>query len=162
MKVLSVGKYDAALIDDDDYDRASKITWWYDKHSGYIFGLLPHNKKVRLHRFITGTTDVSIEVDHKNGNRRDNRKCNLRECTRKQNLANRCVKRTSKTGYKGVSYKPKWSKSKPYWARIKIDGKYKSLGTFKTPQEAHAAYLEVARSHYGEFVPDPSRAIRAT
>lgn len=51
------------------------------------------------------------------------------------------VKRTNKTGFKGVKYDPdgkKWS------ARIMRNGKRIELGRFATPEEAHAAYCSAA------------------
>jgi Demerecviridae HNH endonuclease len=90
------------------------------------------------------------DIDHKNGNFRDNRWTNLREATPSQNLMNA---RTQKTGkftspYKGVS---RCSDRPGKWqARICIHpGGF--LGRFDTPEEAHAAYCKAARKHFGEF-----------
>jgi len=88
------------------------------------------------------------QVDHINLDRRDNRWCNLREATRDQNNVNKGARRSSTTGLKGVL--PRRSKG-CFEARIKINGKFKYLGSFKTPEEANAAYAEAAREIHGEF-----------
>lgn len=44
--------------------------------------------------------------------------------------------------------------NKRYRAQIRINGKQKRLGLFKTEAEAHAAYMKAARKHYGELAND--------
>lgn len=78
------------------------------------------------------------EIDHVNNIRNDNRWCNLREATRKQNCVNR--KGYGGTGIKGVH---KTSKGK-FVAQIR-------LGTFDTIEEAEKVYNEAASKLHGEF-----------
>lgn len=81
------------------------------------------------------------EIDHINGDRSDNRLCNLRAATRRENMQNI---RTSygKSGYTGVG---KFRNGEKWFARIKIDGKYKYLGLFETPELASSAYVAAKR-----------------
>lgn len=72
------------------------------------------------------------EIDHIDRDPLNNAITNLREVSRSQNAGNR--------NSWGVSKHPKRI-SKPYQARIKIDGKYKHLGVFATEAEARAVYL---------------------
>jgi len=60
-------------------------------------------KVVLLHRFIMDANSNSI-VDHKNQNTLDNRRENLRVCSRAQNNRNRTRNTNNISGYKGVSY----------------------------------------------------------
>ena len=81
-----------------------------------------------------------------NGARSDNRIANLREADQTQNNAN--MRRTSRntSGFKGVS------KIDAGWgAWIKVKGKSKNLGTFKSAETAHAAYVSAATSAFGAF-----------
>jgi hypothetical protein len=88
------------------------------------------------------------QIDHKNGNRSDNRFCNLREATRSQNLANSAKPCPNQSGLKGVC----WNKALGYYvAQIRINGKNVGLGYFKSPMDAHLAYCRAAQEHYGDF-----------
>ena len=81
-------------------------------------------------------------IDHINGDRTDNRFCNLREATRRQNQQNQTKpQKGNKSGYLGVAS----HKSGKYEAKISINGKIKYLGLFVTPEEAHQVYLNAKR-----------------
>lgn len=89
-----------------------------------------------------------VRLDHENRNTEDDRIENLREATASQNAANSKKKCNNTSGYKGVKkvvtrWKTKWTAT--------IGETRKHLGTFGTPEEAHAAYLEAATQKYGEF-----------
>jgi hypothetical protein len=87
-------------------------------------------------------------IDHRDGNITNNRWNNLRRATASQNNANRRRPRHNTSGYKGV-YR---SRRSGHWcAHIGRNGQTIHLGTFPTPQAAHAAYLAAARKLFGEF-----------
>lgn len=88
-------------------------------------------------------------MDHKNKNRLDNRKENLRICTPSQNQHNKPIYANNKSGYKGVTWH---SIGKKWQAQIMINNKYKYLGLFETPKLAYEAYCKVAIELHGEFV----------
>ena len=52
---------------------------------------------------------------------------------------------------KGVSFDNRRNK---YVAQIRINGKRKHIGRFKTEAEAHAAYMKAARKYFGELAND--------
>lgn len=89
-------------------------------------------------------------VDHKNGNPLDDRWGNLRVATQSQQNANTKRRSDNKTGFKSVFLHARLV-TKPYSASIRINGKSKHLGYFKTAEEAHAAYTQTAQQHFGEF-----------
>lgn len=92
--------------------------------------------------------ELPRKVDHDDGNKQNNRIRNLRKCTSAQNMANRRVSRSSKSGLKGVS----WSKSNRKWvAFIGFEGKKRYLGGFDTPEIAYEAYCRAADEIHGEF-----------
>lgn len=88
------------------------------------------------------------EIDHINMNRDDNRIGNLRLVTRSQNKCNTRARSDNRVGLKGV-YK---RDDRDCWrASITLNGVRKDLGAFATPEQAHAAYCEAAKSVHGEF-----------
>jgi hypothetical protein len=104
-------------------------------------------RRYKMHRlawlFMTGTHPVQ-EVDHINGNRADNRWSNLREVTREQNLQNqRKAESDSSTGFLGV--KPCPGRPGFFLAQINFEHKRKHLGTFRSAEDAHQAYLTAKR-----------------
>jgi hypothetical protein len=95
--------------------------------------------------YVTGAWPVA-EVDHINGVRGDNRFSNLREATIWQNKANQKRHSDNAAGFKGVV----WS-AYGWKAQIARGGRQIYLGLFKTPEEAHAAYIGAAQVIDGEF-----------
>jgi len=87
------------------------------------------------------------QLDHINGDRLDNRIANLREASQTENMGN-CIKhRDNKSGYKGVFP----LRGKRWQAQVCRNGVKHHLGTFETPEEAHAAYCDAASKVFGEF-----------
>ena len=85
-------------------------------------------------------------VDHRNGDRADNRIDNLRRATNSQNGANVGPYKTNTSGFRGVSpANGRWV------ASISKDGHQTHIGTFGTPEEAHRAYVAKAMELFGEF-----------
>jgi hypothetical protein len=109
------------------------------------------DRSYRAHRLawlISTGAWPSAQIDHISGDRLDNCLANLREATHGENMRNsrRCANNTS--GFKGVS----WDKRSGKWlAHIKIDRRSRHLGSFDTPEEAHAAYCEAANRLHGKF-----------
>lgn len=82
-------------------------------------------------------------IDHIDGNRHNNAVSNLRLVTASQNMQNLSVKGTaSASGLMGAIHVPGNGRRRERWeSRIRVAGGQKYLGSFKTPQEAHAAYM---------------------
>jgi len=136
-----------ALVDDDDFDELSKHKWSVDTQGYPSRGIVTERgwRPVRMHRFILGLS-FGEPADHINRDRLDNRRSNLRRCTRQQNTFNR--RPMSKSGYKGAYSSPTLS---GWRAQIMVNGKCLYLGSFRTPEDAARAYDTAARDHYGEF-----------
>lgn len=88
----------------------------------------------------------SANIDHVNGVKSDNRWVNLRLATTVENGRNRGAPSNNTSGFKGVSRNKKRWASSIYISRRKVH-----LGTFDTPEEAHAAYCKAASEHHREF-----------
>ncbi len=84
-------------------------------------------------------------LDHVDRNKQNNAIGNLRLATVVQNSGNTPAR--NKLQLKGVRRRTENS----YEARIGIRHKCITIGFFLTAQEAHKAYLEAAKSHFGEF-----------
>jgi hypothetical protein len=86
------------------------------------------------------------QIDHRYGDKSDDRIVNLRAADNAQNNRNRPAQSNNTSGFKGVS------KKRGRWrARITVGGKELSLGGFPTPEAAHAAYCKEAARLHGEF-----------
>jgi hypothetical protein len=108
--------------------------------------LLTHRVIWFLHHNSWPTEDKMI--DHINGNKLDNRLENLRLATRSQNGANRKEHKNNTSGYRGVH----WVKEDKNWrANIKVNNKIKSLGRYKTAEEASEVYELAADLLFGEY-----------
>ncbi len=95
----------------------------------------------RLHQFVAERMGLKIsdgyQIDHINRNKLDNRRSNLRVASFRLQTQNRSLRKTSISGYTGVSFK---SSSGKYVAQIHINGKGKHLGYFDDPKGASEAY----------------------
>lgn len=88
------------------------------------------------------------KVDHENNVRNDNRWLNLREGTQSQNIANTRRSARNSSGFKGVSFERATRK----WAAfIKVAGVSRRIGSYQSPEEAHAAYQQEATLAWGSF-----------
>ena len=85
-------------------------------------------------------------IDHANGKRHDNTWLNLRSVSQAENNRNALVKRTNKSGYKGVS-----AFGSGFRATITILGKAKHLGCFPDAKQAAQAYDDAAIAHHGKM-----------
>jgi hypothetical protein len=88
-------------------------------------------------------------IDHINGVKNDNRLVNLRECSGGDNRRNIGKLSNNTSGFKGVSKRR--TKKKPWVASAYVNGCTFTIGTFDTPEEAHAAYCEFAVRTHGQF-----------
>lgn len=94
--------------------------------------------------YVTGSWP-SGDIDHINGDSSDNRFSNLRCVDNQINRENlRKSHGDSVTQYLGVSRHGKSG----FQARIRVKGKTIFLGTHKTPEAAHMAYLNAKRTHH--------------
>lgn len=143
------------LIDPKDYPLISRFHWSVrlvgPSKKPYVFALKA-GCWLSMHRLIMNPLP-GIEVDHKNSNGLDNRRKNLRLCTRSGNTQN--ARGWSKRRLESLDpvYKGVWRSSHGHtWeAKICYGGKQRFIGTFKQQVEAAQAYDQQARIHHGRF-----------
>lgn len=151
--------------------RSDKSAQWNSRFAGCVAGTIVSNadgKNIGIRIAVDGiyysahrlalliTTGVwpTEEADHASVDPLDNRIENLREATHRQNRQNRPVFRNSPTGFKGVT-----PEDGRFRARINDpSGRTVRLGNFATPEEASAAYCEVAAKYHGEFANTGTRS----
>jgi len=115
------------------------------RNDGYIY-IMFGGVRALAHRFawlyMTGNWPVQ-EIDHIDGNKRNNAFSNLRDVDRSLNTQNQNrAKVNNKIGLLGVTQ----LKTGKFVATIMLRGKRHYLGVFKSPQEAHQAYLNAKRA----------------
>ena len=140
------------IVDDDDFIKLHNNRIRFSNTRSYyaIFKMGPMKNYVYLHRFILGVNDPKVTVDHVNRDRLDNRKCNLRICTKSENLYNQPMHKNNKSGYKGVYFIKDRLKT-PWRAQIVANKKRYVLGRFKTAEEASIAYKNAVIKYHGDF-----------
>lgn len=129
----------SVFVDDEDYEVLVKHTWHSSKGCA---ATTIDGKHVKMHRLITKFEHAFI--DHINGDPLDNRKENLRPCTRAENTRN--SKPWGDRKYKGVFLnKKKWK------ASINHNGKVHNVCGFDTEKDAAIMYNYLAEQFFGEF-----------
>lgn len=145
------GKILKVKVSPEDYECLKTYKWHmnpagYAQRTVWVCGA-GRVAKVYLHRQITGCPRT-LEVDHINHDRTDNRRENLRICTRSENNASSRSGGGKYSKFRGVSF----AKAKKRWfAQISEGGKSKRLGYFATEEESAKAYDKAARKKWGEF-----------
>lgn len=135
-----------AIVDAADYTALSQWKWHFSNGYAARYGEERGKPAIRMHRQIMSAPD-DMDCDHINGNGLDNRRRNLRVCTRQQNLCNKDSHVNTKP-YKGVF----WNRRARRWfASIQAKGKAYYLGYFDTPEEAAVVYNKAARILHGQF-----------
>lgn len=135
------GKY--TLISPQDSKIIKQHNWWLHKY-GYATTRI-EGKSIPLHKLLIRTEKY---IDHKNLDRLDNRRENLRVCTFEQNLGNSKPRHGKK--YKGV-YFENTGKPKCWHVKVTHNKKQISFGRYKTELEAAKIYDKNIKKLRGEF-----------
>jgi len=139
---------DQFTIDSDVFDLVKDYCWRKDA-KGYIVANSKNgkNKTIKIHRLIMGVLEnPEIIIDHKNWDKTNNQKANLRCCTKGQNNTNIKRKRNNTTGYTGVQ-----KVGEKYQAKISLNGVRYYLGTFENKEDAIEARHKAETIMHGEW-----------
>ena len=120
-----------------------------DSHGYHRGSILNHD--FLAHRIIwvieTGNSPHD-EIDHVNGNIKDNRISNLRQATRFENAKNTRIHYNNKSGCKGVY----WNTMANKWHVQIVSNKiHHYLGVFDNLKDAYKAYADASIKFHGEF-----------
>lgn len=144
-----------AIVDDEDAERVLANSWCVARNGYVLRGETSaerpsgarRSRTIWLSRFVLGMArDDPRDVDHRNGDRLDNRRANLRPATRSQNIANAGPRYGRR--YKGVFLDRQSGRWK---ARITVRYRPINLGSFGDERDAARAYNDAALIHFGEF-----------
>jgi len=128
---------------------------WNRRYPGLVAGVIsPIGYRVitmgddqyKAHRIIWKmmTGEEPEIIDHRDRNRSNNAWLNLRNGSHVNNMCN-AARKTGRQ-FRGVRKRcQRWT------AEIAVDGKYTHIGTFDTPEQAHAAYCAAADRYHGKF-----------
>ena len=137
------------LIDLEDVERCTRYKWQMNT-SGYGMTTLKDKKHLSIHRYIMDYKGKD-EIDHKDINPSNNRKCNLRITISIINSINKKISIRNTSGIIGVLF----DKSKSKWvARISYNKKKYNLGRFEDKESAIKNRLIAELKYFGkEFSP---------
>ena len=136
-------------VDDDDYELLSQWTWRL--HDGYAVRRVGERGTVRMHRYLLGLqAGDRRQADHRNRDRLDNRRENLRVVTQGQNMQNRGARRTARSGTRGVSFH---TRSGRWTVRVQVEGRSHFIGLYDTVADAEQA-ATAARRRLSPFATD--------
>ena len=134
------------LIDDDDAEKLKAYKWWLNpKGYAYTTAIVDGKRNTLFMHRVINHTPKGLKTDHKNRNRLDNRRHNLRTATSRQNACN-AQKSVGVSGYIGV-----YQINKNWMASLSHEGKQLRFGCFANKR--HAAMIRDiwAREIHGEF-----------
>lgn len=129
---------------EQDLDLVKQYRWYIS--NGYPATRSNGGAFLRLTRLLLDLEE-EYDVDHIDGNPLNNVRENLRVASHPDNMKNVKLRRTTKTGFKGVSFSSAKGK---YKAQIQCNITH-HLGYFNNPEEAARAYDRAARFYFGEY-----------
>ena len=135
-------------VDADDFDKIKDLCWNEHRPNGRFCTLIAFDtstkKNIKMHQILGFK-----EYDHVDRNELNNRKYNLRLCTRQENIVNKSKRIDNTSGVIGVSFNKqtnKWSSELSYegtrWRK-----------TFNNFYDAVKARLEAEVKYFGDFAP---------
>jgi hypothetical protein len=132
-------EFDGIKVSAEDAELAYSQPWRINNH-GYVIG----RDGVLLHRLIL-KAPIGVFVDHENGDPRDNRRENIRLCTRTENAWNRRMHSNNACGHPNVYRDGEW-----WVAQVKAN-KQRHRKRFRTLEEAAEFARELVKTLHGDF-----------
>lgn len=149
-------KGDKFVFDKEDYEKVSQYNWF--KHHNYFEAHIPMSsprRTINLHRLVMGVSDKQYDytedVDHRNSKKWDNRKCNLRIVSKRQNNFNHKLQKNNSSGFAGVQCQ-KEKNGRVRW-RVSFNFESNIVKTIDchSKEEAIALRRKLEEIYYGEY-----------
>jgi hypothetical protein len=148
-KKIRITKGKFAIVDDEDFEYLNQWRWClhsagYAVRVQHISGSGKNRKRISyLMHQVVNKTIKGFHTDHINGDKLDNRKCNLRTLTASENIFYSGDRKNNTSGHKGVS----WSKERNLWcAQIGHKKKVIPLGRYQKIEDAIKARVKAEKS----------------
>lgn len=147
MKII-VCKTVSIYCSDEDFNYLNQFSWC-NNGNGYI---CRDTREGRIYMHQVVATRMGLVLadgetpDHKDRDRSNNQRDNLRPATSSQQKANTLKKKDCRSRFKGVS----WNRDR-WQANITLNDIKIYLGKYKTEEEAARAYDRSALRNFGEF-----------
>ena len=153
--IVELSQGQVTFVDIEDLPIIAEYQWsasWNPDRKSYYATAnirLPSGKKtsIRLNRLVMNAKHPFV-VDHINTLTLDNRKSNLRICTKSENAMNRGKQSNNTTGHKGICFSKSRNK---YVVNIKKDGKSKYIGGYENYDDAVIAHELALEKMHGDF-----------
>ena len=134
------------IIDSDCYELVKNYCWSLH-HTGYVYARAKNSDThIALHKLIMNDLDNNFIVDHKNGNKSDCRKYNLRYCSREENNSNRRLQKNNKYGVPGIVFH-----HGIYEVYIGHDNERIYLGSSSNLEEAKQIRIKGTEKYHDDF-----------
>jgi hypothetical protein len=149
MKEINITKGKMVLVDDEDYDYLNQWKWFFNGDYAARNININNGKRKRKTYFMHHAIlqpPIGMDIDHINRNKLDNRRNNLRICTRSQNRINSKIRTDNKSGKSGVNWRTREHK---WQARICKNGIRYYLGLHDRLEDAINAYDNKFKELYG-------------
>ena len=153
---LTQGKF--TVVDDEDYDYLTQWKWHAQKSRNTFYAVRTYAHPtlktskgwakrcaLRMHRVIL-RCPADMQVDHFDHDGLENRKFNIRICTKGQNQHNKLPKPHCASKYKGVN-----RNQKKWKAQIRHNNVRLYLGTYDSEIVAARVYDNKAKELFGEY-----------
>lgn len=139
------GSIHEMLIDLDDVEFVSEYRWSIDGNGYAVSNIL----KKTLHTILVkgGKSEV---IDHRNQNKLDNRKFNLRIASKSLNSINSKMNKNNKTGVKGVFF---YKRKNKFIAYLTLNKKRIDFGYFENIEDAIKARLNGELEYFKDNSP---------
>jgi len=140
-------KKEYTKIEETDYHLVKSFCWNLSKNGYVISRYRDSNKTVYLHRLIMGAPE-DLEIDHKDTDKLNNLKTNLRIASSFQNKWNKGNTKANTSGLRGVS----WHKRNKKWqVQIRVYNQYIALGYYSDFERAKEVRINAEKRYFKKF-----------